>query len=209
MAFIVIRSVILYFVVIIAIRVMGKRQIGQLQPIELVVTILISDLATMPMQNTDLPLLAGVLPIFTLCALEIAASLLTLKLPGARRLLYGSPVVLVCSGEFLQSQMRRARVSIDDITEAMRTEGMTDLYELEHAILETNGHLSVIPKKDAAGGMATLMIADGRVLVSDGGLENELRRRGMAAKDVFIASRSGNGRYFIVKKEGRREKKRG
>lgn len=208
MAFIVIRSVILYFVVIIAIRVMGKRQIGQLQPTELVVTILISDLATMPMQNTDLPLLAGVLPIMTLCALEIAASLLALKLPHVRKALYGSPVVIVSGGEFLQYDMQRARVSIDDVTEAMHTEGITDLKDLDYVILETNGHLSVIPKDGARKGAARLMIADGKALEKDEALAAELARRGLTVRDTFIASRSADGGYFIVAKEGRREAER-
>lgn len=202
MAFIVIRSIILYFAVIIAIRVMGKRQIGQLQPIELVVTILISDLATMPMQNTDLPLLAGILPILTLAALEIACSLIALRAAPIRRLMYGRPLVLVCGGRFLQHEMLRARVSVYDITEAMHGEGIRDLRELDNVILETNGDLSVMPKDDAKGGLCEILIADGKFTQRREDAERVLNERGIKSpKDVFLMSKSADGEYFIVEKD--------
>ncbi len=228
MAFIVLRCFILYFAVIIAVRMMGKRQIGQLQPIELVITILISELAAMPMQDTDQPVLSGILPIFTLAAVELIVSLIALKSVKIRRLLYGRPVALVSGGKVRRNEMERARVSVDDLLEAMRSSGITKLEDVEHIILETNGSVSVISKPEKQpvtpsdvnikpsddGAIPTVIITDGRIIkknipddLSDDWLKNVFAGSNIKdADEVFLMTRDSSGRTNIIKKEQTVEK---
>lgn len=223
MAFIIVRCFILYFVVITAVRIMGKRQIGELQPSELVITILISELASMPMQNTDLPLLWGILPIFTLAAIEILISLVTLKSIKTRYLIYGKPIVMVCKGQIYQKEMQKARVSIDDLTEAMRSSGVMRIEDIDYAILETNGNMSIIPKSEKqpltpqdAGkkpadqnDMPDIIISDGRIIrknmpndLPDDWLDKILKAQNLkSASDIFLLTRDSKGKTYIVRKE--------
>ncbi len=223
MAFIIVRCFILYFVVITAVRIMGKRQIGELQPSELVITILISELASMPMQNTDLPLLWGILPIFTLAAIEVLISLVTLKSIKTRYLIYGKPIVMVCKGQIYQKEMQKARVSIDDLTEAMRSSGVMRIEDIDYAILETNGNMSIIPKpekqpltpQDAGkkpadqNDMPDIIISDGRIIrknmpndLPDDWLDKILKAQNLkSASDIFLLTRDSKGKTYIVRKE--------
>lgn len=208
MAFIIVRCIILYFVVALAVRIMGKRQIGELQPSELVITILISELAAMPMQDPEQPLLMGVLPILTLAALEIAVSIVTLKCIRARHLFYGKPIIMVYRGVIFQREMEKARVSIDDLTEAMRTNGVLRIEDVDYAILETNGNLSIIQKD--GGEMPDIVVIDGRIMEQNlkkrgldrGWLQNILRVQGVKSeKDIFLLAVYDSGKTYIVKKE--------
>ncbi|MBQ8605252.1 MAG: DUF421 domain-containing protein [Clostridia bacterium] len=211
MAFVIFRSVILYFVVAIALRVMGKRQIGELQPSELVITLLFSELASVPMQSPDLPLLSGILPILALAAIEIAISTITLKSVKLRYALYGKPVILIYNGKIDQKAMEKARVTIDDMTEAMRTSGVTRIEDINYAILETNGNMSVIPKEktDTQSGLSTVIIVDGRVIEenltgskSEKWLKNVIESQNIKSeKDIFLLSRDDSGKIFLVKKD--------
>ena len=211
MAFIIVRCIILYFAVALSVRIMGKRQIGELQPSELVITILISELAAMPMQDPDQPLLMGLLPIFTLAALEIAVSIVTLKCIKVRYLFYGKPIIMVYRGVIFQREMEKARVSIDDLTEAMRTNGVLRIEDIDYAILETNGNLSIIQKD--GGEMPDLVVLDGRIM------EQNLHKRGLdrrwlknilraqdvkSEKDIFLLAVYDSGKTYIVKKEKQR-----
>lgn len=204
MVFIILRCVILYFSVSIAVRVMGKRQIGELQPCELVITILISELASMPIQDTNMPILYGILPIITLAALEITVSTLTLKSVKFRHMLYGKPITIVRDGKINQSEMTRARMSIDDLVEAMRAEGIATISDIGLAVLETNGNVSVIDKQNAN---------IGEIIVADEVFDYEvLNRLKLSKKEVlkatklkseagvFLIVREKDGSFFTVRK---------
>ncbi|MBQ6889777.1 MAG: DUF421 domain-containing protein [Oscillospiraceae bacterium] len=139
------RTIVLYLILILVIRLLGKRQIGQLEPSELVVTMLLADLASIPMQDGGIPLYSGVLPIFTVLALELILSVLSVKSLGLRRLLCGKPVILIENGKVLQSSLKKTRLSLDELTGHLRQKDVLDLSQVQYAILETNGSLSVFP----------------------------------------------------------------
>ena len=144
------RTIILYLVLIAAMRCLGKRQIGQLEPSEFVVAMLIADLAAIPMQNGGIPLLSGLVPILTILGLELVLSGFSLSSVRFRRLLCGKPVILVENGRPIQENMRQTRVTLDELTSKMRGQGVLDLTTVQYAILETDGNLSVFPfPKDA------------------------------------------------------------
>lgn len=140
------RTVILYLLVVIGLRIMGKRQIGEMQPSELVVAIMISDLASIPMQDIGIPLLSGVIPIFTLIIMEIALSQISLKSRKFRRILTGKPSVIIHNGKMLREEMEKIRFNTDDLKEQLRIQGYVKIDDIQFAILETNGQLSIIPK---------------------------------------------------------------
>ena len=217
------RTCVLYFAVIIALRVMGKRQIGELEPSELAVTVLISELAAIPMQDMEKPLLNGIVPIAGLVGLEILLSALLLKSSRARSLLEGKPVLVVSGGKIVQAALRRHRLTTDELLEALRIQGVTDLSSVRHAILETNGQLSVIlyekcrpvtaGQMNAAAretGLPVVLISDGRVKTKNlegAGLDaawlaRQLKTRGAAsAGEVFLMTRDEAGEIYFLKKE--------
>lgn len=139
------RTIILYLVLIAVIRLMGKRQIGEMEPAEFVVTMLIADLASIPMQDGAIPLLSGLVPILTVLGMELVLSWLTLRSVAFRRLLCGKPVVLIDNGKLLQDNLRMTRVSLDELTGHLREKDVLDISQVQYAILETNGNLSVFP----------------------------------------------------------------
>lgn len=140
------RTIILYLLVVTGLRIMGKRQVGEMQPSELVVAIMISDLASIPMQDVGIPLLSGVIPIFTLIMVEIALSQISLKNRKFRKLLTGKPSVIIHNGKILRDEMKKLRFNHDDLTEQLRIQGYVRIEDINFAILETNGQLSIIPK---------------------------------------------------------------
>lgn len=141
-----IRTIILYLFVILGLRIMGKRQVGEMQPSELVVAIMISDLATIPMQEVGIPLFSGIIPIFTLIIMEILLSQFSLKNKKFRRLMTGKPSVIIHNGKLLEHEMEKQRFNNDDLNEQLRIQGYTGIKDIHFAILETNGQLSIIPK---------------------------------------------------------------
>lgn len=143
-----IRTVILYFTVILVIRLMGKRQIGEIQPYELVITIMLSDLASLPMQDPRLPLLLGVIPMVTLLMIKMILTQLQLKSSNVRRFLDGTPVLLIKDGRLQIQNMTKQKIAIDDILSALRTKGILDINQVQFAILENDGTVSVFPKED-------------------------------------------------------------
>ncbi|MDD3766779.1 MAG: DUF421 domain-containing protein [Eubacteriales bacterium] len=142
------RTIILYTIVMCAVRLMGKKQAGELEPMELAVTFMISDLASIPMQDMGIPLLAGVIPILTILIIEIFFSMFSMKNKTFRRFLSGKPSVLIYDGKIMLNEMRKNRFNRDDLMEQLRLGGTTNINEVRYAILETNGQLSVILKKD-------------------------------------------------------------
>ena len=223
MAISIIRTVILYFLLMTAMRVMGKRQLGELQPSELVVTLLLSDLAAVPMQENTLPLFNGVLPILVLVALEITLSCLMLKFAPISRLISGSPMPIIKDGKVDEKAMRRLRITVDDLIESLREQNIFDLRQVQYAIAETNGKISVYcypqyqsatlgdvsPKKPPDNGMPVVIISDGRRSdwglalcdLSDEWLNRQLGRRGCRQEDVFLLTATKSGDVFLLTKK--------
>ncbi len=174
MAIAFIRTVILYILIIAGLRLMGKRQVGELEPSELVVSLLIADLAAVPMQDFGIPLLTGVIPILVLLAMTMILSVLTMKFPALRAMLCGKPSIVVRDGKPDQREMRRNRLTVDELLEELRMNGYTDLTKIKYAVLETNGQLSVLPYAGQKPPCAQQLGIDTtdpglpRVIISDG-----------------------------------------
>ena len=135
------RTIILYLFIIVGIRLMGKRQVGELEPSELVLALLIADLAAVPMQDFGIPLLTGLIPILTLLCLTMALSVLTMKSVRFRALLCGRPSIIVENGKLRQGEMRRNRFTLDELMEELRMKGVTDLSSVKYAIPFRSGPL--------------------------------------------------------------------
>ena len=176
------RTVALYSVLIAVIRLMGKRQIGQMEPSEFVVTMLVANLASIPMQDEGIPLFTGLVPILTVLGMELILSFLSMKSMAVRKLLCGKPVILIENGNILQQNLRKTRVTLDELAGHLREKDILDLKSVQFAILETNGNLSVFPyPKDRPASAAeagiqakkqflpVTIISDGKLL--DGNLQ--------------------------------------
>ena len=210
MLIVIIRTLILYAVTVLLLRVMGKRQIGQLQPYELVVIIMISELAAIPMQNTGIPLLSGLVPIFILVAAQVTLSYISLKSERARGVICGTPSIVIENSRIVEDELRRLRLNLNDLLEQLRLKNVADISDVEYAILETGGQLSVIPKSEKRPvepqdlnispeyeGLPTTLIIDGHVIKENlkkvdldmNWLQSELSKAGVNnVKDVFFAS---------------------
>lgn len=211
MLVLVIRTLILYLVVVLSLRVMGKRQIGEMQPSELVVAIMISDLASVPMQAIDIPILSGIIPVLTLLVSEVTMSFVSLKSKHARRYITGEPSIVIYKGHINEGELERLRFNLNDLMEQLRISGCPDPCSVQVAVLETNGQLSVIEKQK--GGLEELPY----VFVADGDVnDSELKRAGKTRawldekvgkdiKNVFIAI-SSDGRSVHVQKKGEKDK---
>ncbi len=229
MLVLVIRTLILYSIVTVAMRIMGKRQLGELQPSELVVAIMISDLASVPMQAIDIPLISGILPVLTLVIAEVFTSFLSLKSRRVRKFLSGEPSIVIFEGHINEGELARLRFNINDLLEELRTNSCNDISDVEVAVIETSGKLSVILKDKSR----TVTVEDmglgnvrheglPRIIVSDGELNEdelmrsgksrewlskEMRKRGInSVKEIFIASVNTENELFIQLK-GERDKK--
>ena len=139
------RTIVLYLVLLAVIRLMGKRQVGQMEPSEFVVTMLVANLASIPMQDSGIPLYSGLLPILTVLGAELVLATLSLRSIRLRKLLCGKPVILIENGNILQENLRKTRVTLDELTGHLRQKDVLDLKSVQYAILETNGELSVFP----------------------------------------------------------------
>ena len=139
------RTLILYLVLIVVIRLMGKRQNGQMEPSEFVVTMLVANLAAIPLEEVDIPLHSGLIPIFTVLGMELLLAVLSLRSLVVRKLLCGKPVILIDNGHVLQKNLKRTRVTLDELTGHLREKDVLDIASVQFAILETNGNLSVFP----------------------------------------------------------------
>lgn len=216
------RTVILYSLLILSIRLMGKRQIGELGPAEFVVTMLLANIAAIPMQDTEIPLLSGVVPILTILAMELIFSVLTMRSIRWRRVLCGKPVILIADGIIQEQNLRMTRVSLDELTENLRGKDIFDLSTVKYAILETGGELSVIPyaKYMPAPAAATLtkvkdqelpytVISDGKVLwtnlellgLNRHWLEKCLKERSCKVKHVLLMTVDRKGTVYFKKRE--------
>lgn len=218
------RTVILYFLIMIGLRLMGKRQIGELEPSELVLTMMISDLATVPMQDFGIPLLAGIIPILTLLALSMLLSQISLHHLRFRALICGTPVVLIRDGAVQQAAMRKNRYTLDELLEELRGQGISSIQDVKYAILENSGQLSVLPRTSQQPPTAAqlgleveddvtlpvILINDGRVLRKnlaacgrdEAWLEKQLKKSRLSSpREVFLLTVDEHGSVFCVKKE--------
>ena len=139
------RTIVLYSVLILAIRLMGKRQIGEMEPAEFVVTMLVANLAAIPLQDGAIPLYSGLVPILTVLGMELVLSGLMMCSVSFRRLLCGKPVILINHGKIIQENLRKTRLSLDELTRQLRDKDVLDIRSVEFAVLETNGNVSVFP----------------------------------------------------------------
>lgn len=155
MFIVLLRTIFLYVLVVLVMRLMGKRQIGELQPYEFVITIMISDLAALPMQDTRLPLLLGIIPIITLLFVKTLLTQLQLKSQLARRVIEGEPCILVCKGKVNFKALKKQQINLDELMEELRLAGYFDLSEIEYAILENNGKLSFLTSQSSSSGTST------------------------------------------------------
>lgn len=148
MFILVIRTIILYSFLLIIMRLMGKRQLGQLEPFDLVTALMISELAALPMEDNRMPLISSMIPITTLVILQIITSIIQLKSEKARTLLNGEPSILIKDGEVDLNELRNQRFNLDDLLEELRLNGYFNLSDIHYAILETNGNISIMPKEE-------------------------------------------------------------
>ena len=148
---IIIRTLLIYAVVIVAVRVMGKRQVSDMQTSELVVTLIISQVASLPLENPGRPLLTGLVPILVLAGVEILISLLMLKSRKARGIICGHPIVVIKDGQLVKEELRRLRISREDVYSLLRQQNYSDESGIRYAIIEPNGSLSVLQDKDVSG----------------------------------------------------------
>lgn len=218
------RTIILYCVIVILFRVMGKRQVGELEPSELVIAVLISELACIPMQDTRIPLIAGIIPVLTLLAFELIISTATMKNIKLRLLLCGSPSIVIKDGKPVQAAMIKNRITIDELIEQLRKSSITDFSSVKYAVLETDGNLSIIqyansipPTAKDLGvkaeqtGLATILVSSGRIL------DNNLLYRGLdrkwldeiiknygihSIKQIFLLTIDDNHKIYLEKMDG-------
>ena len=202
-----IRTMILYLILIAVIRIMGKRQIGQMEPSEFVVTMLVANLAAIPMQDSAVPLYTGVVPLLTVLGMELVLSALSMGSLRFRKLLCGKPVILIENGQILQKNLRLTRVTLDELTGHLREKDVLDVRAVQFAILETNGNLSVFPfpeERPASAREAGVqpqeqflpitVISDGKLLQDNlrltgkdsRWLEKELKKHRATVKNTFL-----------------------
>lgn len=214
------RTAILYFFLILIMRLMGKRQIGQLQPGELVITILISEIAALPMQDNNIPMLQAIVPVCVLAVLEIIISRIALSSIKFRSLLQGHSIIVINNGKVDKKQMKRIRYSMDDLLEALRQKDIFDISDVQYAIVETDGTLSVLSKPEKRTATVEDVKAEPdnkslpRVLISDGRLKSDqiektnmtmqeieqlLKKKNIDRKQVLLLTADENGNINIIK----------
>lgn len=223
------RTFILYIFVVIVMRIMGKRQIGELQPFELVIAIMLSELASVPMQDTGIPLIHGLIPILTLMALEIIISFLTLKFRSLRKIICGEPSILIKHGKVEYDELKKQRFNLDDLMEELRMLGYLNISDIEYAIMETSGKITIIPKSGKVPvtredlkiitpeeQIPVGIILDGRLdmdaLKSSGKdlnwLQKELNKNHIGSiGDVFIGMIDSQGNFFVQRRAKDEKKK--
>lgn len=217
-----VRTIVLYLALILTIRLMGKRQIGEMEPAEFVVTMLIANLASIPMQDAGIPLLSGLVPIITVLGVQLLLAVASLRWMGVRRLLCGKPVMLIGEGKILLHNLKRARITLDELTEHLREKDVLDLSQVQYAILETNGKVSVFsypqyaPANAKEAGVSVpsqsipvTLISDGKLLEKNlpiaerdrAWVEDLLCREGCTPEDVLLLTVDKTGKTYFSRKE--------
>ncbi|HNX99195.1 MAG TPA: DUF421 domain-containing protein [Oscillospiraceae bacterium] len=223
MAIVFFRTLIVYFSLLAAMRLMGKRQLGEMELSEFIVAVLIADLASHPLQDIGIPMLNGLIPIFTLFCLEVVISGVSLRHVRLRGILYGRPSVIISHGKIRQSEMRKNRFTLDELTQELRNQSILDIATIEYAILETNGQLNIVlqpaDRPATAGqlgiaapdtGYPTIVINDGRVLsenlaragYNDAWLQKQLNAAKIASpQKVYLMTVDGTGGVYVAPME--------
>ena len=217
------RTVVLYLVLIAVIRMMGKRQIGQMEPSEFVVTMLVANLASIPMQDEGVPLHSGLVPILTVLGLELLLSAFSLASVKFRRLLCGKPVILIENGQVLQQNLRKTRITMDELSGHLREKDVLEIQKVQYAILETNGNLSVFPfpkycppsAKEAGVQvnkqyLPVTIVEDGYLFrdnlrlagKTEGWLDRVLQERGVTLAETWLLTVDGSDKVVFLRKDG-------
>lgn len=218
------RSLIIYFIVLVILRIMGKRQIGEMQPFELVITLIIADLATVPMSETALPLLHGIIPLLTLCALHFFLSFLSRKSLHFRHIMNGKPVMVITPNGVDYKAIKSLNMTFNDLQESIRTAGYFNLDEILYAIIQTNGSLSVLPRAPYAPLTASnmqisvpqvslpiMIVSEGKPLKENMALANldenflnkQIKLAGFSGlKEVMLITINQQGNMYIQPKYG-------
>ncbi len=221
-----VRSILIYLIVLIVMRLMGKREIGQLQPFELVISIMIADLASIPMTNTGVPIFNGIIPILGLLAMHLLITVLNMKSVNIRKITCGKPKILVYRGKIDEEALKKERFTVSELQERLRGKEIFNLGDVEFAILETNGEISVIQKPNKRNtipedfnimpeyeGMPYDLIVDGKIMYenlkkigkNEKWLENQIKKFNTKSQDVLIATIDGKGNFFCQEKQKSRK----
>ena len=215
------RAVILYIFVLIVMRLMGKREIGQLQPFELAISIMIADLSTVPMADIGIPIFNGIIPILGLLLMHLIISILNLKSIKAREIICGKPRILIYRGKIDENALRKERFTINELQERLRGNNIVNISDVEYAILETSGQVTVIQKPEKRNtipedfniypeyeGITYDLVVDGKIMQKNldtlgkdyQWLEKELSKMNIKPEEAFIATLDGKGKIFCQKK---------
>lgn len=213
------RTIIFYFALIAAIRLLGKRQVGQMEPSEFVVTMLMANLASVPLEDWDIPLWGGLVPMGMVFICERVLSWLCLKSIRARRVLCGKPVILIENGHLLADNLRRTRINLDELSGHLREQGVLAIETVQFAILETNGSITVFPFPEYSPAPAGpgakkqelpyTIISDGRVLRKNlellgrnvHWLDKKLHAKGLTARQVLLMTLTESGETVIIRRD--------
>ena len=216
------RSIFIYIIVLIVMRLMGKREIGQLQPFELAISIMIADLATMPMSNSGIPITNGIIPILGLLVMHLLISVINLKSTKIRKLICGKPSLLIYRGKINEEMLRKERFTINELQERLRDKDIMNFGDVEYAILETSGQINVIQKPNKRNsipedfgiepeyeGISYDLVIDG-VIMEDNlkilgknyqWLKKQVEKFGFKPEEALIVTLDGKGQFFCQKKE--------
>lgn len=216
------RTLVLYLLLVGVIRLMGKRQVGQVEPAEFVVTMLSANLVTIPMQDFSVPVYTGVIPIVTVLAMELILSAATVKSVGLRRIFCGKPVILIENGRVLQKNLQKTRISLDELTGQLRLKDILDITQVQYAILETNGNFSVFPYPQfrpaaakeagipvAPQGLPYTIVCDGHLLSENlapagkdaAWVQRELKKRGATLQGTWYLAVDDQGHVIFYERE--------
>ena len=224
-----IRSIFIYAFLVLMIRVLGKRQLGELEATELVTALLLSEIATLPITDSSIPLTFALVPMITIVSFEVFASFILIKIPGLKRIVSSTPSVIVDRGILKQAELRRQRISIEEFICAIRSAGYSDLSEVYYAIVEENGSITILPKsehkpltpydidlKKEESGLMHIIISDGKIdanglkTISKDRLwlDKYLKREQLKTSDVFLMLSDDAKNITLIKKEGKAKKKK-
>ena len=215
------RSIILYIIVLIVMRLMGKREIGQLQPFELAISIMIADLATIPMADTGIPISNGIIPIMGLLVMHLLISILNLKSLKAREIICGKPSILIYRGKIQEDALLKERFTINELQERLRSQNIVHLGDVEYAILETSGQVTVIEKPNKRNtipedfgimpeyeGIPYDLVIDGKIMYDNlkaidkdyHWLKKQVNKFNMEPEQALVVTLDGKGQIFCQKK---------
>lgn len=217
------RTLIIYVVLVGAMRIMGKRQIGELEVSDLVTTLLLSEIATLPIENSDIPLSFSIIPIITVLTIEVVSSVISKKYPKVSNILNSNPNMLICRGRLDQKELEKSRISIEELISEIRQAGYSGINEVQYSILETGGKITIIPKvayravtlgdlkiSERESGIAHIVIANGIVneqnliLIekSEKWLRARLKKQHIDIGDVLLMTVDDDMNETVIKKEG-------